>query len=334
MTLKDLLRKKDRPKDNDAPLADQANPAVPEFTFLRTDTNTAEYITPPTFAGDITNPVATDQQQRKRSRSLLSGRRPSTASAPSEKGEKRLSERLHLRSHSRNASSSSVNLPQDLPSITDGMREKEDQEAEWEHRATLLARGNRYEASQPASLGDTMTLEPNTGRKSRSMSVSSSSGDENIQEAIRLHEAGELERSTTMFGRLADPKGSNVALAQVLYGLALRHGWGCAPNPEKAIVYLSAAAQNSADVEAQALKAGMKKGGAAKGELVLAIFELANCYRHGWGVSVDPVAAQQFYLTAANLGDTDAMNEVAWCYLEGFGCKKDKVSGATNSVAK
>lgn len=23
---------------------------------------------------------------------------------------------------------------------------------------------------------------------------------------------------------------------------------------------------------------------------------------------------------------TDAMNETAWCYLEGFGCKKDKVS--------
>ena len=23
----------------------------------------------------------------------------------------------------------------------------------------------------------------------------------------------------------------------------------------------------------------------------------------------------------------DAMNEIAWCYLEGFGCKKDKVSG-------
>jgi len=61
---------------------------------------------------------------------------------------------------------------------------------------------------------------------------------------------------------------------------------------------------------------------------VLAIFELANCYRHGWGVSVDPVAAQQFYLTAANLGDTDAMNEVAWCYLEGFGCKKDKFAAA------
>ena len=69
----------------------------------------------------------------------------------------------------------------------------------------------------------------------------------------------------------------------------------------------------------------MKKGGAAKGELTLAIFELANCFRHGWGVQKDPVAACQYYEAAANLGDTDAMNEVAWCYVEGFGCKKDKV---------
>lgn len=69
----------------------------------------------------------------------------------------------------------------------------------------------------------------------------------------------------------------------------------------------------------------MKKGGAAKGELVLAIFELANCFRNGWGVSKDPAAARQYYETAANLGDTDAMDQVAWCYLEGFGGKKDKV---------
>jgi len=69
----------------------------------------------------------------------------------------------------------------------------------------------------------------------------------------------------------------------------------------------------------------MSKGGSAKGELVLAIFELGNCFRHGWGVEKDPVAAREYYETAANLGDTDAMNEVAWCYLEGFGCRKDKV---------
>lgn len=59
------------------------------------------------------------------------------------------------------------------------------------------------------------------------------------------------------------------------------------------MTYLSAAASNAASVENLALKAGIKGGGAAKGELVLAIFELANSFRHGWGVKKDPVAAKQ-----------------------------------------
>jgi TPR repeat protein len=105
-----------------------------------------------------------------------------------------------------------------------------------------------------------------------------------------------------------------------------RHGWGCIKDEALAVTYLSAAASNSADIESEALRAGMKKGGAAKGELVLAIFELANCFRNGWGVEKDPAAARQYYETAANLGDLDAMDQVAWCYLEGFGGKKDKVS--------
>ena len=57
--------------------------------------------------------------------------------------------------------------------------------------------------------------------------------------------------------------------------------------------YLSAAASNAATVETLALQAGLKKGGAAKGELVLAIFELANCFRHGWGIPKDALAAKQ-----------------------------------------
>ena len=65
------------------------------------------------------------------------------------------------------------------------------------------------------------------------------------------------------------------------------------PNPTEAVSYLTAAASNAASIEELALKAGMKKGGAAKGELVLAIFELANCFRHGWGVKVDKYAAKQ-----------------------------------------
>lgn len=152
----------------------------------------------------------------------------------------------------------------------------------------------------------------------------------------------ELEQSTAMFGRLADPSGANNALSQVLYGLALRlvqdqtfscanalerHGWGIPADPSRAITFLAQAASNSAAVESLALAAGRIHGGTAKGELVLAIYELANCFRHGWGVVKDPVAARNYYETAANLGDTDAMNEAARCYEEGFGGKKDKVGG-------
>lgn len=58
---------------------------------------------------------------------------------------------------------------------------------------------------------------------------------------------------------------------------------------------------------------------------MLAIFELGNCFRNGWGVETDAAAARQYFETAANLGDADAMNEVARCFLEGFGGRKDKV---------
>ncbi|KAF8455638.1 hypothetical protein BGX38DRAFT_1081136, partial [Terfezia claveryi] len=110
--------------------------------------------------------------------------------------------------------------------------------------------------------------------------------------------------------------------------LTHRHGWGCQTDEGKAAEYLRRAASNAADVEQEALRAGMSKGGSAKGELILAIYELANCYRQGWGVPKDLAAAFQYYLTAANLGDTDAMNEVALCYLEGYGTKKDKFEAA------
>jgi hypothetical protein len=110
-----------------------------------------------------------------------------------------------------------------------------------------------------------------------------------------------------------------------------RHAWGIEADQEQAVHYLSMAASNSAEVEKLALGAGMKKGGAAKGELVLAMYELANCFRNGWGIKKDPAAAKHYYETAANLGDTDAMNEVAWCYTEGFGTKKDKVCQLTIS---
>ncbi|KAI1179327.1 HCP-like protein [Nemania sp. FL0916] len=382
MGLRDLIKKKNRLDTSDASYPETLNKlAGPEFTFIRSDTNTHEIIYPPTYRADdhshdrylsAREPASSPSKQRRsldvfrsrsRGASLLSVSGDSDGSGSGDGGSgsgsatkhHRLSHRLRL---SRHAPTTSDFVPEDLPQINvtgtadtplvvDAKEAREQHEQQWEKRATILAttneerqrsRSRSVSASPSASLADLGALSnaiigsggggggvsASPPRASGTV-VSSKEIDQDIQEAIRLHEEGSLEKSTELFGRLADPHGANNPLSQVLYGLALRHGWGCEPDVERALTYLSAAASNAATVETMALKAGVKKGGAAKGELVLAIFELANCFRHGWGIAKDPVAAKQYYETAANLGDTDAMNEAAWCYLEGFGCKKDKV---------
>ncbi|KAL2266614.1 hypothetical protein VTJ83DRAFT_5966 [Remersonia thermophila] len=359
MGLRDRLRRSRGP-DGDG------TPPPPPVTFIRSDTHGAEVIRPPSlddhpipgYDGFLSpsDPRA-DTKQRHSLDVFRSGNRSGRSASTSsnspgrESTAKRLSQRLHL---SRSPSSSD-NVPRNLPDIVlpegtpdDDPEVAADRESQWEKRATLLAKENEKRRSRPPTpvhaaaappqlphinLADDHgrgygAADPSHRSPSPARVVSSKAIDEDIQQAIRLHESGELEKSTALFARLADPKGANNPLSQVLYGLALRHGWGCEPDPARAVSYLSAAAANAAEVEQLALQAGLKKGGAAKGELVLAIFELANCFRHGWGIPKDPIAAKQYYETAANLGDTDAMNEVAWCYLEGFGCKKDKFAAA------
>ncbi|KAL8952952.1 MAG: hypothetical protein Q9222_001171 [Ikaeria aurantiellina] len=314
MTLRDLLKKRDKIKEDGekshpaaAAAEEEEEEAFPaQFTFMRSDTHTQEVISPPTFAEDHKSQSSKDSHhQSKRFSRFRSSSNASTASTASSRGEKRLSSRLHLGSHSRSSSAGSTNLPSDLPAISDEVGEGEEKDAQWETRATILAQGNS--AARHAHTRDTSEGGSNPSRRpgiGRSIS-----------------DAQDLERSTAIFGRLAE---SN-AMAQIMYGLALRHGWGIPPDPPLAITYLSQAASNAAAVESEALSSGMKKGGAAKGELVLAIYELANSFRHGWGVEKDAVAARGYYETAANLGDTDAMNEVAKCYEDGFGGKKDRV---------
>lgn len=128
---------------------------------------------------------------------------------------------------------------------------------------------------------------------------------------------------TTLVSRISAPI-SNLSMRSLICQSRVL-GWGTSVEPEKAIHYLTLAASNSASIEEQALASGVRKGGAAKGELTLAIYELANCFRYGWGVPKDAIAARQYYETAANLGDVDGMHQAAECYLQGFGGAKDKV---------
>jgi hypothetical protein len=190
------------------------------------------------------------RSSRSRSSSVTSNKSQTKDVKDRESASKRLSHRLHL---SRNPSSSDV-VPQNLPEIKaytpDGQEDKEGAELQWEKRATILARENEKHRSRPdfgdydhetasrdfaqMSVGDEGS---DRGYFSRSRSqevigvavsapeeavVSTKAIDEDIQEAIRLHEEGELEKSTAMFGRLANPNGANNPLSQVLYGLALR----------------------------------------------------------------------------------------------------------------
>ncbi|GAB7363767.1 hypothetical protein MBLNU230_g4335t1 [Neophaeotheca triangularis] len=382
--LRDLLRKKEKLATQDTqnqPPSQHSNQPysttqVPEFTFKRTTTESEEVIAPPTYSSDEEGTVSTvtsspkgnkskDGSERK---SRLSFRRFSNTSSKKDdtprsrevspagrddprqlpvrpRGERRLSERLHIGSRNRSSSrastssqTTSAHLPQDLPDAPEptapggieGKEASDHREAQWEKRATILAQGNPLREMQN-TLPDSSDPKPANSQSSNRTGSSNPPEEEDttMQTAIRLHEEGDLEKSTQLFATLASPSGANNALAQVLYGLALRHGWGIATDPPAALHYLSLAASNSASIEAAALQASDgKRGGAAKGELVLAIFELANCFRHGWGVKRDPIAARQYYETAANLGDVDALEEAAWCLLEGFGGAKDKFKAA------
>ena len=194
MTLKDLLKKKDKIKEDAAPQPPLGNPTlspdVPEFTFMRTTTTTQEVISPPAFPGDPIREQAPETQSPEQHKRLSRFRRHSNASQGHSgteehkpKSDHRLSERLHL--GSRSASSISVNVPQDLPDIDNAVAKSEDDEARWEKRATLLAKGNSLSRPNSAAANvDTSSAGPQ-GR-GRSVSVSDAGGDVRLQ--IRLLE--------------------------------------------------------------------------------------------------------------------------------------------------
>jgi hypothetical protein len=179
MPLKDILKKKEKIKDEGAtqssPKGPMLSPDVPEFTFMRTTTTTQEIFEPPTFPGDPT---------RQREQPLLSPKRVSrfrrhsnagSTTSDQDKGESRLSERLHF---GRARSSSSANVPDNLPDVGEGVARNEDDEARWEKRATMLAQGNIM-AKSGSTTPNIEIQDTTTGSRprSRARSVSDAGGD-------------------------------------------------------------------------------------------------------------------------------------------------------------
>jgi TPR repeat protein len=78
-------------------------------------------------------------------------------------------------------------------------------------------------------------------------------------------------------------------------------------------------------------------------ELVLAIYEVGQSFYQGWGVPKDKKMGvvrllalqknytyqfQSYFQVAANLGDPDAQQSLAFCLAHGKGCKKDRREAA------
>lgn len=254
MGIRDILKKKDKIEGSDENRRGDAVDSLqaPEFTFIRSDTHTEEVIQPPSdpnssrgshedvnflSAGDAqyfgggSQPRRLSDAFKSRSRGSSASSRNSSSNADRSSPARRISQRLRL----KRAPPSSENVPHDLPEIIMpvGGRDGDQTAAElqWEKRATILAKtANENELHRTRSpTPPTDTIQDalaglrivSDGRPGPGV-ASSPSIDADIQEAIRLHEEGDLRESTRLFGILAEPKGANNPLSQVLYGLALR----------------------------------------------------------------------------------------------------------------
>lgn len=243
MPIRDLLKHKHR----DGNVTPPARLESPQLVISQSDANTEEVLTATT----------TQQQQQGQGNGTNNGagqlppllqRANSTSGVVTLPGQ---SSQTSLKVLSRSASTrliperfsmrravSSSHVPEDLPEITI-TDDAEGNGAEWERRATMLAWENEKSRSRSTSPAPGVRIDAHQVRQRPASTTfelgapahspplrpmgSSPDADITIQEAIRLHEAGDLERSTKMFGQLADPNGQNDALSQVLYGLALRY---------------------------------------------------------------------------------------------------------------
>ncbi|KAJ7717230.1 hypothetical protein B0H16DRAFT_1611876 [Mycena metata] len=148
-----------------------------------------------------------------------------------------------------------------------------------------------------------------------------------LQLGITHHEADRLAESAVCFERAATLDGG-CGVGMLMWGLALRHGWGCAKNEKHGFKWLRRAAESAvSDLEA-ARTGGEIDQSAVQTELVLAIYEVGQCFFHGWGIPKDQKMGVSYYAVAARMGDADAQMDLAFCLANGKGTKKDRKQAA------
>lgn len=156
-----------------------------------------------------------------------------------------------------------------------------------------------------------------------------------LQLGIVHHEANRLRESAVCFEKSATVDGG-CGVGMLMYGLTLRHGWGCEKNEKQGFKWLRKAAESAVeDLESVRKGKSVEKEGKnqpdtdpVQSELILAIYEVGQCFFHGWGVAKDQKMGVSYYQVAARLGDPDAQSDLAFCLANGKGCKKDRKEAA------
>ena len=126
--------------------------------------------------------------------------------------------------------------------------------------------------------------------------------DQLLQEGIQHHEEDRLREAAIAFERSAKtPGGSGVGM--LMWGLTLRHGWGCPKDESLGFSWLRRAAE-AAVGDLERARAGLDVS-AVRGELVLAIYEVGQCFFHGWGVKKDQKMAVVSLPCRWSMGDAN-----------------------------
>lgn len=189
--------------------------------------------------------------------------------------------------------------------------------------SSLTTDKDSFEALRNKSLNNLLTLE------------------EHVSLGIIYHENGNL-RESSYHWQHASFQGDLTGM--LLYGLALRHGWGIRQNPAEAVKWLRKAIGPTIDsnsledvlksdvtknLEEKLFKDNTQQGtpGAKKvkkAQIALALYELGMCYLNSWGIEKDEDLALRCFELAGNMGDVDALSEAAslWMHNGPKGRKK------------
>lgn len=250
-----------------------------------------------------------------------------------------------------------------------------------QHRHSDIPISSHSVPTTPGSHSSAQLLMPPTLRRnpasadpslSPSLSDASSASDkrfnemtneEHVSVGIEMHEKGQV-REASYHWQYAAQHGDLTGM--LLYGLALRHGWGVRQNATEAVKWLQKAMEismqlyniesspdsqsntnttttkttttttNKEDRDSKvrqstlSLMQGETISKTKRAQIALALYELGMSYLHSWGTEKNETLALRSFEMAGNLGDTDALCEAAAMYMHsGPGRKKDMFMAAS-----